>query len=84
MTEAEIIQSLEKIIGEVLMEDDIHLTRATTADDIDGWDSINHVNILVAVEAAFHVRFEAREIGTLSDVGVLVDLIGAKLNAVKA
>ena len=81
MTEVEILAKLEQLIGEVLMVDDVKLTRATTADDVEGWDSMNHINILVAVESSFGVRFDASEINSLSNVGVLVDLLTAKLGA---
>jgi acyl carrier protein len=80
MTKAEILESLDKLVGEILEADDLRLTRETTADDVDGWDSVAHVNILVAVESTFGIRFDSREIGSLSSVGVLIDMIDVKLN----
>jgi acyl carrier protein len=84
MTKAEIMGSLEKLIGEVLEVDEISLTSETTADDVPGWDSVAHVNILVTIEATFGIRFDASEISSLSSVGVLVDMIDAKLEGVTA
>jgi acyl carrier protein len=84
MTKAEITKSLEKLVGEILEVDEISLTPETTADDVPGWDSVAHVNILVTVEATFGVRFDASEISNLSSVGVLVDMIDAKLQGATA
>lgn len=84
MTKAEITKSLEKLVGEILEVDELSLTPETTADDVPGWDSVAHVNILVTVESTFGVRFDASEISNLSSVGVLVDMIDAKLQGATA
>ena len=49
------------------------------ADDVDGWDSFSHIRLVLAVEQAFKVKFSAREINKLKDVGEFVDLIRLKL-----
>lgn len=81
MTEDQILRALETIIADIVDHDSVTLTKNTTADDVDGWNSMAHVRILVATEKHFGVRFDTREISSLDDVGVLVDLIAAKLRA---
>ena len=78
MTKAEILKSVETIVGEVLDTDDVSLTPESTAEDVPGWDSAAHVNILIAVEAKFGIRFDAIEIGEISSVGMLLDMIESK------
>ena len=84
MTKAEITKALERLVGEILEVDELSLTPETTADDVPGWDSVAHVNILGTVESTFGVRFDASEISNLSSVGVLVDMIDAKLQSATA
>jgi acyl carrier protein len=50
-----------------------------TAQDVEGWDSLNHINLIVAIERALQVRFTTREVGKLANVGELVALVKAKL-----
>lgn len=79
MSRTELLSKLGHILGEILDIDDLHLTEATRADDVEDWDSTNHVRFLVAIESEFGIRFETAEIGALENVGQLIDLIEAKL-----
>ena len=81
MTDAEIMQKLTGIFREVFDDDDLVLTEATTAADVDEWDSFNHINIIVATEAGFRVKFQTAEIEGLKNVGHLVALIQRKLQS---
>ena len=81
MTDAEIMQKLTGIFREVFDDDELVLTEATTADDVDEWDSFNHINIIVATEAGFRVKFQTAEIEGLKNVGHLVALIQRKLQS---
>jgi acyl carrier protein len=78
MTKAEILKTVETIVGEVVDTDDVSLTPESTAEDVPGWDSAAHVNILIAVEAKFGIRFDASEISEISSVGMLLDMIESK------
>ena len=78
MTEADIYEKLTEIFQDIFDDDSIVLTAETSADDIAEWDSFNHVNITVASEAAFGVRFKSSELEDLQNVGELVRLIQAK------
>jgi acyl carrier protein len=75
----DIYNQLNQIFRDVLDNDDINLTAKTTAADVPGWDSLAHINLILAVERHFKVRFATTEIGGLSDVGELVALIEAQI-----
>jgi acyl carrier protein len=73
-----ILSALTGIIREVLDDDDLVLTEATTADDVEGWDSMTHITIVVASERHFHVKFGTAEIEELKNIGDFVGLIAKK------
>lgn len=78
MTEAEVYRTLNELFRELFAEDTIELKPETTAEDIDGWDSFNHLNIVVAVEARFCIKLKTSEIEGMTQVGDMVRLILAK------
>ena len=61
-----------------VFDDEIEISRETTAADVEDWDSLMHVNLVLATERAFGVRFTSAEVAQLIDVGELTDLIDAK------
>jgi acyl carrier protein len=73
-----VMESLREIMIDVFDLDDLTLTQETTADDIEEWDSLSHVRLVVAVERKFGFRFTNSEIESLKTVGDLVRLIQAK------
>ncbi len=79
MDEAKIYARLNEIFRDIFDDDDIVLTPDTTAADIPEWDSFNHVNISVACETAFGIKFKAAELEELKNVGELVRVIKEKL-----
>ena len=80
MTRAEIIKQLTDIFREELDNDDIVLTETTTANDVEDWDSLSHVQLVVAVEKAFNIKFTSAEILSWQNVGELVCSIEKKIN----
>ena len=78
MNEAQILEALTQVFRDVFDDDDIVLTSATTAQDIEGWDSQAHVNLIVAAEVRFGVRFRSAELESLHDVGQFARLIESK------
>ena len=78
MTPAEITAQLTGVFRQVFDDDTLELHEAMTAKDVPDWDSLNHINLIVAVERSFRVKFTTREISALAKVGDLVALIGAK------
>jgi acyl carrier protein len=82
VTDQEVLDRLTDIFRDVLDDDDLVLTPETTATDVAGWDSANHINIVVATEVRFKIRFTNGEIERLKNVGDFVQLIQHKLSTV--
>ncbi|VIO71731.1 acyl carrier protein [Bradyrhizobium ivorense] len=78
MQKTEVYSKLTAVFQDVFDEDDLALTPQTTADDVDGWDSLSHIRLVLAVSKAFGVKFSASEIGSLKNVGEFADLIEKK------
>jgi acyl carrier protein len=76
----EITQRLQKVFRKVFDDDDLVLSEETTSAQIDGWDSIAHMNLIIAVEKEFGVRFAAPELAALKDsaVGEMIKLVSSK------
>lgn len=72
------IEQLNDVFREVFEDDDLVVSRETTAADVEGWDSLMHVTLLVRVEKVFNVRFSTAEVVALKDLGELVDLIESR------
>lgn len=80
MEKSEILAIITEIFKDVLDNDDIVLADDTTANDIEEWDSLNHFQLVVAIEKKFKIRFTTQEIQTWSNVGGIVDDVAAKLS----
>jgi acyl carrier protein len=78
MTEVEIKQKLTGIFRNVFDNEAIEITDATTAKDIEGWDSLTHVNLIVAVEKGFKISFTTKEVMGLQSAGDLIRLIARR------
>jgi acyl carrier protein len=76
-----VIEPLTDIFREVFDDEEITLSREMTANDVDGWDSLSHVNLIVTIEARFSIRFSQKELLTFKNVGDLIDSIQSKLPA---
>lgn len=75
MEEQLIYARLKQIFQDVFDADSLDLSPETTAKDVDGWDSLSHIRLILTVEKAFKFKFSTSEIGKLEDVGDLVALI---------
>ena len=78
MSEESVRSRLNAVFQDVFDDDQLTIVDATTANDVDGWDSLTHVNLIVAVERAFGVSFTTKEISGLKDVGDFARLIESK------
>lgn len=78
MEEKLIIERIEKCILKTIDLESIAITRKTTAYDIEGWDSLSHMCIIVEVENEFKITFQFSEIANLKNIGDFVDLIRSK------
>ena len=75
MERNEVLARVQEVFRDVLDNEDIVLSDETTADDIEECDSLSHIQLIVAVEKAFHVKFTSKEILSWKNVGELVDSI---------
>ena len=78
MERTEILKKVQDVFREELELDDLVLTDETTADDVEEWDSLSHVQLVVALEKTFGIKFTSREILSWDNVGDLIDCIGKK------
>ena len=74
----EILNKLQELFRELFDDDSIELSDATTAADIDGWDSLTNIRLLVQIEQELGVSFHSTEIADIPNVGELVDIIISK------
>jgi acyl carrier protein len=75
----QILTDVNRIASEVLENDSIKLSYETTANDVKEWDSLNHIQLVVAVEKHFKIRFNFAELQKFKNVGDMCDNIAAKL-----
>lgn len=80
MTPEIILEKLTVIFRDLFDDESISLTRDTTANDIEEWDSLNQIKLILECEKAFNLRLKPREINALDDVGSMVDHIHSLLN----
>ena len=81
MTDPELYAGLNEIFRQVLDDDTIALSPEMTAEDVGGWDSMNHIFIVVEIEKRFSVKFQAAEMEELKNVGELAALVREKAGA---
>ena len=75
MDEPQIYEKLSEIFQDVFDEDSIRVAPELSSKDVDGWDSITHIRLILTTERAFKIKFSTSEIGKLQNVGELVALI---------
>jgi len=78
MERQEIFKELTEIFIDIIDNEDIKLDEETTAGDVDGWDSLSHIQLVVAVEKHFKIRFTSKEIQSWKNVSELVNSIISK------
>lgn len=83
MPDSDLLERMQGVLQLVLGDDELEITADTTADEVDGWDSLTHINIIVAAEAEFGIKFSTAEIaGTKAageNVGSFLALVAAKM-----
>jgi acyl carrier protein len=79
---SELLDEVTAIVRNVFADRQISLTEATTAEEVEGWDSLMHLNLIIALEKRFGIRFSTAEISHMKEegqnVGALLQLIAAK------
>jgi acyl carrier protein len=79
LTREEILRCISSILGDAIDNESLQLSEQDTAEDVAGWDSINHVKLLIGLEAEFGFRFETDEVAGAGNVGELINVIQKKL-----
>ena len=75
MTEQEVFDHVQEIFRTVFDDEDLVLTREMTSADIEDWDSLEQINLLVAIEKRFNIKFQLQDVKDLPDVGAMLDLV---------
>lgn len=78
MERKQILDEVQEIFRDVLDNEEIVLLDATTADDIEEWDSLTHIQLIVTIEKHFKIKFTSKEILSWQNVGQMIDCIAAK------
>ena len=80
MTREEAYVKLNEVFRDVFDDETIEVNDTTTANDIEDWDSLEHINLVVAVEKCFGIKFNMGEVAKLKNVGEMTDLILGKIS----
>tara|TARA_B100001964_G_C13939405_1_gene468238 strand:- start:402 stop:647 length:246 start_codon:yes stop_codon:yes gene_type:complete len=75
MTRNEVFSGIQDIFRDIFDADDLVISNTTNSDEIEDWDSLNHINLVSAIEKEFKIKFALGELETLRDVGAMVDLM---------
>lgn len=73
------LKQLEELFKEILDNDHIRLSEETTANDVEEWDSLTHIQLIVEIEKKFNIRFSSKEIRKWNNVGEMLDSVCQKL-----
>jgi len=80
MDKGEILKTVNDIFIDVLDDENVVLTYETTANDVEEWDSLNHIQLVVAIEKQFGIRFTSQEIQSWNNIGELIGSISNRIN----
>ena len=79
MSRDEIFEKLNEVFRDVFDDEDITVDENTTANDIEDWDSLEHINLMAAVESEFGIKFSMGQVVTMKNVGEMADIIAQKI-----
>jgi acyl carrier protein len=80
----DVLERVNDVFRDVFDDESLSVRPETTAADVEGWDSLMHVRLIIAIEKAFRVRFSSSEVASLKDVGGLIGLLQTKAPASQA
>lgn len=78
MKRKEIISQLNEIFEDIIDDGPVFLTETSTSNNVDGWDSLAHIQLIVAIEKTYNIKFTSDEISTWKNVGEMIDCILTK------
>lgn len=79
MSREEVFERLNEVFRDVFDDETITVDENTTANDIEDWDSLEHINLMAAVESEFGIKFSMGQVVTMKNVGEMADIILQKL-----
>lgn len=79
MTKEEVFEKVNEVFQDVFDDDTIVVTEETTADDIEDWDSLEHINLISGIENTFKMKFTMGEVVTMKNVGEMVNIILSRI-----
>lgn len=78
MNNNEILEKVQEIFRDILDNDEIELTYETSANDVEDWDSLTHIQLIVAIEKSLKIKFTSKEILSWNNVGEMIECIQTK------
>lgn len=79
MSKEELYERINTVFRDVFDDDSITVTEKTTANDIEDWDSLEHINLVSAIEKEFGIKFTMAQVVTMKNVGEMADIISAAI-----
>ena len=79
MSREEVFVKLNEVFRDVFDDESIEVSEVTTSNDIEDWDSLEHINLIAAVEQEFGVKFNMGQVVTMKNVGEMTDIILSRL-----
>ncbi|MFI3202011.1 MAG: acyl carrier protein [Eubacteriales bacterium] len=79
MNRAEILEAINKVFWDVFDDEDLVIIETTTAEDIEDWDSLEHINLIVAIEDQFQMKFTMGEVTGMKNVGEMISIIAERI-----
>ena len=79
MSREEIFDRVQEIFRDVFDDEELLISDATNSDEIEDWDSLEHISLIVSMEKAFSMKFDIKEVNKLENVGEMIDLIKRKM-----
>ena len=76
----EIYERLNNVFRDIFDDETIEVNANTTSNDIEDWDSLEHINLIVAIEQEFGMKFNMNEVTTMKNVGEMVEIIKSRMN----
>ena len=80
MTKEELLIKIQEIFRDIFDDEKLVIQDSTNSSDIEDWDSLNHINLIVAIESDLNIKFDFKELSNLKNVGAMINLILIKLN----
>ncbi len=79
MSREEIFEKVQEIFRDVFDDEELAISDQTNSDEIEDWDSLEHISLIVSMEKEFSMKFDIKEVNKLENVGEMIDLIKRKM-----